>query len=63
MANNWIQKAIKRKGAFRAKAKRAGMSVVEYIKSVLAKGSKASLQTKRQAILAKTLMNLGKRKK
>ena len=59
----WIQKAIKRPGAFTAKAKRAGMSVAEYARKVLKKGSKASTRTKRQAALAKTLRKLSKRKK
>ncbi len=59
----WIQGAIKRPGAFTAKAKKAGMSVSAYAKKVLKKGSKASTLTKRQATLAKTLRKLAKRKK
>jgi len=51
----WIAGAIKRPGAFTRKAKAAGMSTGAYAKSVLAKGSGASTQTKRQANLARTL--------
>lgn len=58
----WIQKAIKRPGALRKKAKAAGMSVQEYARKVLKKGSKASTRTKRQAALAKTLRKLRKKK-
>ncbi len=59
---NWIQKAIKRPGAFRAKAKRAGKSTAAYASSVLAKGSGADTRTKRQAALAKTLSKMRKKK-
>ncbi len=58
MANNWIKGAIKRPGAFKAKAKRAGMSTSAYASKVTAPGSKASTRTKRQANLAKTLSKL-----
>jgi hypothetical protein len=59
----WIQKAIKRPGAFTKKAKAAGMSVSEYAAKVTKKGSKASARTKRQANLAKTLKKMHKKKK
>lgn len=59
---NWIQGAIKRPGAFRAKAKRAGMSTDAYAGKVLKKRSSASTRTKRQAALAKTLKKLRKKK-
>ena len=59
---NWIKGAIKRPGAFSAKAKRAGMSTSAYAKKVTAKDSKASTRTKRQASLAKTLRKMGKKK-
>lgn len=62
MAANWIQGAIKRPGAFRAKAKKAGMSTGAYASKVTKKGSKASARTRRQANLAKTLGGLRKRK-
>lgn len=51
----WIQGAIKHPGAFKAKAKRAGMSTAAYASKVTKEGSHASTQTKRQANLAKTL--------
>ena len=51
----WIKGAIKRPGAFKAKAKRAGVSTSAYAKRVKKKGSKASTTTKRQASLAQTL--------
>lgn len=56
MVKKWIQGAIKRPGAFTAKAKAAGMSPASYQKKVLAKGSGASTRTKRQAALRKTLV-------
>jgi len=59
---NWIQGAIKRPGAFKAKAKKAGMSTSAYASKVTKKNSKASTRTKRQAALAKTLRKLRKRK-
>jgi len=58
MAEKWIQSAIKRPGAFSAKAKAAGKSTAGYAKSVLKEGSKASTRTKRQAALAQTLSKL-----
>jgi hypothetical protein len=51
----WIQGAIKRPGAFTAKAKVAGKSVPGFAKQVLKEGSQASTRTKRQAALAQTL--------
>jgi len=60
MAENWIKGAIKRPGAFTAKAKKAGKSVSEFATQVSKPGSKASTQTRRQAALAKTLSKLRK---
>ena len=54
----WIQGAIRRPGAFTAKAKAAGKGVQSYATQVLKEGSKASTRTKRQAALAKTLSKL-----
>ncbi len=54
-ANKWIADAIKRPGAFTAKAKAAGMGVQEYAAKVTRPGSTASTRTKRQGNLAKTL--------
>ncbi len=59
---NWIQGAIKRPGAFSAKAKAAGKSTAAYAKSVLKEGSKASTRTKKQAALAQTLGKMRKKK-
>lgn len=59
---NFIKGAIKRPGAFSAKAKKAGMSTSRYASKVLKKGSKASTRTKRQAALAKTLSRLRRRR-
>lgn len=58
----FIQKAIKRPGAFTAKAKKAKMGVQGYAAKVLKPGSKATTRTKRQAVLARTLSRLSKRK-
>ena len=60
---NWIQGAIKRPGAFRAKAQGAGMTTAAFASKVLKKGSKYSARTKRQASLARTLMGFNKRRK
>jgi hypothetical protein len=59
---NWIQKAIKRPGAFTAKAKRAGMTTAAFARKVLKKGSRYSTRTKRQAALAQTLRKFKKKK-
>lgn len=56
----FIQKANLKKGAFTAQAKRAGMSVAQYIKFVLnpKNAKKTTETTKRRARLAKTLRKL-----
>lgn len=59
----WIKGAIKRPGAFSAKAKRAHMSTSAYAHKVLRKGSRASTRTKRQARLALTLGRMRRRKR
>jgi len=59
----WIQKANLKEGAFTKKAKAAGMSVSEYARSVLKKGSKASAQTKKQARLAQTFRKMAAKKR
>ena len=48
----WLQSAIKRPGAFTRKARAAGMSVQAYARKVVAPGSRADTQTKRQAYIA-----------
>lgn len=62
MAKNWIKRAIRKPGAFRAQAKRAGKSTATFARSVLKKGSQASTTTKRRARLAQTLAKLRKRR-
>lgn len=49
---------IKHPGAFKAKAKSAGMSTSAYASKVTKPGAKASTQTKRQANLAKTFAKM-----
>ena len=53
MADKWMQGAVKRPGAFRAKAAAAGMSTAAYAKKVKS-DPRASTRTKRQAALART---------
>lgn len=60
---NWIAGAVKRPGAFTAKAKAAGMSVSAYARKVLAKGSSADTRTKRQAALAQTFKKMSSKRK
>lgn len=62
MGAKWIKNAIKKPGAFRAQAKRAGKSTATFVRSVLKKGSRASATTKRRARLAQTLARLRKRR-
>ena len=57
---NWIQGAVKRPGAFTAKAKKAGMSVAAYAAKTTKKGSKATTLTKQQANFAKTMARMHK---
>ena len=49
----WMQGAVKRPGAFTAKAKAAGKSVATFAQDVLKEGSHASTLTKRQANFAR----------
>lgn len=55
----WIKGAIKRPGAFRAKAKRAGMSTMAYARKM--KGAKG--RTGRQARLVLTLGKMRRKKR
>lgn len=60
VAKNWIQKAIKKPGAFKAWAKRQGLSMSEAIE----KGKHSRNPTiRRRAILAETLRKLAKKRK
>jgi hypothetical protein len=62
MAERWIQRAIKRPGAFTAKARKRGKSVQEFAREVLANPSRYDTRTVRQASLARTLSRLSKRR-
>jgi hypothetical protein len=57
----WIAGAVKRPGAFTAKAKEAGMSTQAYARKV-ANSPTASTRTKRQAALARTFGRMNKRR-
>jgi len=59
----WIQGAIKRPGAFTAKAKKAKMSVPGFAAAVKKNPSKYSATTVRQANLATTLRKISKKRK
>ena len=59
---NWIQGAIKRPGAFTAKAKKAGKSVAGMAAAVSKNPGKYSPRTVKQANLAKTLRKINKGK-
>ncbi len=59
---NWIKGAIKRKGAFKAKAKKAGKSTSAFASAVTKSPNKYSPRTVKQARLAKTLGKLRKRR-
>lgn len=59
----WIQKAIKRPGAFTKKAKKAGKSVSGMAAAVTKNPERYNPTTVRQANLAKTLKKIGKKRK
>lgn len=59
----WIQGAIKRPGAFTAKAKKAKMSVPAFAAAVKKNPAKYSATTVRQANLATTLRKISKKRK
>ena len=58
--DDWIQKAVKRPGAFTRKAKAAGMSVQQFAAHVDKNKSKYSTRTERQANLAQTFAKMKK---
>jgi hypothetical protein len=60
---NWIQQAIRKPGAFRRQAQRAGKSTMEFAREVLRNPSRYSKTTVRRARLAITLSKLRKRRK
>jgi hypothetical protein len=59
----WIQKAIKRPGAFTEKARRRGMTVAQFAQEVIRNPEKYDTRTVRQAHLAITLRKLAQRRK
>jgi len=59
----WIQGAIKRPGAFTAKAKKANKTVAGMAAAVTKNPSKYSATTVRQANLAKTLRKISRKRK
>ena len=62
--DKWISGAVRpsKVGSFTAKAKVQGLSVAQLANKVLKKGSKASLETKRQANFAKNMRSIAKNK-
>lgn len=56
-SKNWIAGAVKRPGAFSAKAKAAGESTQAYAKKE-ASNPKASSRTKKQAVLARNFAKM-----
>lgn len=57
-----IRQVIKRPGAFRAKAKRRGLSTKEFARKVLAHPEGYDARTVRQARLARMLMEMRRRR-
>lgn len=51
---NWMQTAVKRPGAFRAKASKAGMTSLAFAQKVKANPGRYDTRTRRQANLALT---------
>jgi hypothetical protein len=60
---NWIQQAIRKPGAFRKQARRAGKSTMEFAREVVRNPSRFSKTTVRRARLAITLSKFSKRRK
>jgi hypothetical protein len=61
--NGWIQRAIRKPGAFRKQAQRAGKSTMEYAREVVRNPKRFSTTTVRRARLAITLSKFSKRRK
>ena len=62
-SKNWIQKAIRKPGAFRKEAQRAGKSTMDFAREVVRNPSRFSKTTVRRARLALTLSKFRKRGK
>lgn len=61
--DRWIRGAIKRPGAFTAKARARGLTVAEFAAKVRANPGRYSLLTRRQANLAHTLRGIARKLK
>lgn len=59
-SGNWMAGAVKRPGAFRAKAEKAGMSTQAFARKE-AHNPNADSRTKKQAVLAQTFARSNKR--
>ena len=57
-AEDWIDGAVKKPGAFKAQAERAGMSTSAFAKHVLANKDKFNAKTEKRANLAKTFSKM-----
>ena len=62
-SKNWIQQAIRKPGAFRKQAKRAGKSTMQFARDVVRNPSRFTTTTVRRARLALTLSKLKRRKR
>ena len=62
-SKNWIQQAIRKPGAFRKQAKRAGKSTMDFAREVMRNPSRYSTTTVRRARLAITLSKFKRRKR
>jgi hypothetical protein len=62
-SKNWIQQAIRKPGAFRKQAKRAGKSTMDFAREVVRNPSRYSTTTVRRARLAITLSKFKRRKR
>jgi hypothetical protein len=61
---NWIQKAIRKPGAFRKQAQRAGKSTMEFAREVVRNPERYDTTTVRRArLVAITLSKLKRRKR
>jgi len=61
-SKNWIQKAIRKPGAFRRQAQRAGKSTMQFAREVLRNPTRFTTKTVRRARLALTLSKFKRRK-
>jgi len=62
-SKNWIQQAIRKPGAFRKQAKRAGKSTMQFARDVVRNPSRYGTTTVRRARLAITLSKFKRRKR